>query len=72
MDTETVPATRSAEFGLEPEPELVACAGSFGMHDAYAATQRLLNALSTVAPAKDREVEAAKARARNAARFGAA
>ncbi|WP_300080827.1 DUF2277 domain-containing protein [Propioniciclava sp.] len=37
-----------------------------------AATQRLLNALSTVAPAKDREVEAAKARARNAARFGAA
>ena len=37
-----------------------------------AATQRLLNALSTVAPAKDREVEAATARARNAARFGAA
>ena len=31
------------EFGLEPEPELVACAGSFGMHDAYAATQRLLD-----------------------------
>lgn len=37
-----------------------------------AATQRLLNALSTAAPAKDRETEAAKARARNAARFGAA
>lgn len=31
------------ECGLEPEPELVACAGSFGMHDAYAATQRLLD-----------------------------
>ena len=34
--------TALREFGLEPEPELVACAGSFGMHDAYAATQRLL------------------------------
>ena len=34
-----------------------------------AATQRLLNALSTVAPAKDREVEAAKARERSAKRF---
>ena len=31
------------ECGLEPEPELVACAGSFGLHDAYAATQRLLD-----------------------------
>ncbi|MGI6027196.1 MAG: LacI family DNA-binding transcriptional regulator [Candidatus Scatomorpha sp.] len=31
------------ECGLEPKPELVACAGSFGMHDAYAATQRLLD-----------------------------
>ncbi len=35
--------TALREFGLEPEPELVACAGSFGMHDAYAATQRLLD-----------------------------
>ena len=33
------------------------------------ATQRLLDALVTTAPAKDREVEAAKARARSAARY---
>lgn len=35
-----------------------------------AATQRLLDELTTTAPPKDREVEAAKARARSAARFG--
>jgi hypothetical protein len=33
------------------------------------ATSRLLDALVTTAPPKDREVEAAKARARSAARF---
>lgn len=32
--------------------------------------QRLLDDLTTTAPAKDREVEAAKARARSAERFG--
>lgn len=31
------------EFGLEPDPALVACAGSFGMRDAYEATMRLLD-----------------------------
>ena len=35
-----------------------------------AATQRLIDALSTSAPSKDRDVERAKARARNEARFG--
>lgn len=35
-----------------------------------AATQRLLDALVTTAPPKDREVEAAKARARAAVRYG--
>jgi hypothetical protein len=35
-------------------------------------TQRLLDSLVTSAPPKDREVEAAKARARNEARFGTA
>ncbi|MGY1619711.1 DUF2277 domain-containing protein [Geodermatophilus sp. SYSU D00691] len=35
-----------------------------------AASQRLLDALVTTAPPKDREVEAAKARARAAARYG--
>ena len=37
-----------------------------------AASRRLLDALVTSAPPRDREVEAAKARARAAARFGAA
>ena len=37
-----------------------------------AATRRLLDELVTNAPPKDREVEAAKARARSAARFGTA
>ncbi len=35
-----------------------------------ASTQRLLDALTTSAPPKDREVEAAKARARAAVRYG--
>mgnify|MGYP003580435053 CR=1 FL=1 len=35
------------------------------------AARKLLNALVTTAPPKDREVEAAKARARAAERFGA-
>ena len=35
-------------------------------------TSRLLSELVTTAPPKDREVEAAKARARSAARFGTA
>ena len=37
-----------------------------------AAARRLLDALTTTATPKDREVEAAKARARSAQRFGAA
>ena len=36
------------------------------------ASQHLLDELSTTAPPKDREVEAAKARARSAARYSAA
>ncbi len=38
--------------------------------DIEAATQRLIASLSTSASPKDREVERAKARARNEARFG--
>lgn len=38
--------------------------------DVAAASSRLLASLETSAPAKDREVEAAKARARAAVRFG--
>jgi hypothetical protein len=37
-----------------------------------AATQRLLGSLVTAAPPKDREIEAAKARARSAARYATA
>jgi hypothetical protein len=37
-----------------------------------AAARRLIDGLTTTATPKDREVEAAKARARSAARFGAA
>ena len=40
------------------------------VRDVTAATRRLLEELVTVAPPKDREVEAAKARARSAARYG--
>jgi hypothetical protein len=36
-----------------------------------AAARELLGSLVTMAPPRDREVEAAKAKARNAARFGA-
>ena len=36
-----------------------------------AAAQRLLDALVTTAPARDREIQAAKAKARAAERFGA-
>ncbi len=40
------------------------------VHDIAHITEHLLEHLATTAPAKDREVEAAKARARSAARFG--
>ena len=39
------------------------------VEDVAAATKRLLEGLTTAAPPKDREVEAAKRRARAAARF---
>ncbi|WP_104139348.1 DUF2277 domain-containing protein [Arthrobacter sp. ZGTC131] len=42
------------------------------VHEVAHATQHLLDALVTHAPAKDRTEEAAKARARAAVRFGAA
>jgi len=40
------------------------------VREVAAVTQRLLDGLTTTAPAKDRAVEAAKARARSEARFG--
>ncbi len=42
------------------------------VEEVAAATTRLLGALVTTAPPRDREVEAAKARARAAERYGAA
>ncbi len=41
------------------------------VEEVAAATRRLLDQLVTNAPAKDREVEAAKAKARSAARYAA-
>ena len=41
-----------------------------GIEEIAAAARRLINALVTSAPARDREVEAAKARARAAERYG--
>ncbi|MGD9815487.1 MAG: DUF2277 domain-containing protein [Hyphomonadaceae bacterium] len=38
--------------------------------EVFAAAKRMLTALETAAPPKDREVEAAKAKARSAERFG--
>jgi hypothetical protein len=40
------------------------------VREVTAATERLLDGLTTSAPPRDREVEAAKARARAAARYG--
>ncbi|WP_024285787.1 DUF2277 domain-containing protein [Cellulomonas sp. KRMCY2] len=42
------------------------------VHEVAHATQHLLESLVTAAPPKDREVEAAKARARSAQRFASA
>jgi hypothetical protein len=42
------------------------------VHEVAAATRKLLDRLVTTAPARDREVVAARARARAAARFGTA
>jgi hypothetical protein len=42
------------------------------VEEVTAATRRLLGALVTTAPPRDREVEAAKARARAAVRYGTA
>lgn len=40
------------------------------IEDVFSAAKRLLTSLETNAPPKDREIEAAKARARSAERFG--
>lgn len=41
-----------------------------GVEEVFEAARRLLVSLETTAPARDREVEALKARARSAERFG--
>ena len=41
-----------------------------GVDEVAAAAQRLIDALVTAAPARDREIEAAKAKARAADRYG--
>jgi hypothetical protein len=47
-----------------------AAAFDLAVREVAEATQRLLEALVTTAPPKDREVEAAKAKARSLARYG--
>jgi len=54
-------ATRPSQVNRDAFDQAVA--------DVAAATQRLLDSLVTTAPPKDREAEAAKARARTAARY---
>lgn len=55
-----------------PKPSLAnQAAFDAAVAEIEAATQRLIDALATTAAPKDREVEAAKARARNEARFAA-
>ena len=44
----------------------------YAVEEVASATQRLLDGLVTIAPARDREVVAARARAKAAARFGTA
>jgi hypothetical protein len=55
-------ATRPSQANQEAFDRAVA--------EVAATTQRLLDSLTTSAPPKDREVEAAKARARAAVRYG--
>ena len=62
---------RKISGSTKPSPANAA-AFERAVHAVAAATQELLDALVTAAPPKDREVEAAKARARSAARFGTA
>ena len=40
------------------------------IEEVFAAARKLIDSLETTAPAKDREIEAAKAKARSAERFG--
>lgn len=42
-----------------------------GVEEVAMAARKLLDSLTTTAPPKDREIEAAKAKARSAVRFGA-
>ena len=55
--------------GASRPSQVNAAAYDLAVREVAEATQRLLDALVTTAPPKDREVEAAKARARSAARY---
>ena len=55
--------------GASQPSQANAAAYDLAVREVAEATQRLLDALVTTAPPKDREVEAAKARARAAARY---
>jgi hypothetical protein len=57
--------------GFTKPSQANAAAFERAVHEVAAASSRLLDALVTTAPPKDREVEAAKRRARSQARFAA-
>jgi hypothetical protein len=57
--------------GFTKPSQANAAAFDAAVEEVAAATQRLLDELVTAAPAKDREVEAERARARAAARYAA-
>ena len=56
--------------GMNKPSKANAEAFELAVEDVVAVSRRLLESLVTKAPPKDREVEAAKARARSAKRFG--
>jgi hypothetical protein len=78
------PVATSDEVRLAAEPYVRKVSGftkpskanehafAHAVEEVASATQRLLDALVTTAPPRDREVEAARARARAAKRFAAA
>ena len=58
--------------GFNAPSKANAAAFEAAIEEVFAAGKRLLTSLETQAPPRDREIEAAKARARSAERFGRA
>ena len=58
--------------GFNSPSKANAAAFEAAIEEVFSAGQKLLTSLETQAPPRDREIEAARARARNAVRFGRA